>query len=271
MHRCSTTLFRAAFTGALVLTLGAASAMAADRDRDREWDEGFDYTWTLSRGQTLDVRGLNGSIQVRPSNTRTARVVARKSSGRRCDPSDVRIEANETRDGIMVCALWPTRNGRENECGGNPSNDNCDVEVEFVVEVPAGVIFQGQTVNGDVKAEALHGPAKLTTVNGSIWVETTSWASAETVNGSIHASLGAESWDGDLSFETVNGGIHIELPRDVDADVYGQFMNGSFDSDFPLRVRGRMGPRSVRGTLGDGGSGLELSTTNGDVVVRSHS
>ena len=262
MSRFSTPMFRTAAAGALALTLGAASAIA------RESDD-FDYTWTLGRGQTLDVRGLNGGIEVRPSNTRTARVVARKTGGRRCDPSDVRIEANETEDGIRVCALWPSRRG-DNVCGGNTSNDNCDVVVDFVVEVPSGVFFKGQTVNGDVKAEALHGPADLATVNGSIWVETTSWASAATVNGSIHASLGAESWDEAVGFETVNGGIHVELPRDVDADVRGQFMNGSFDSDFPLRVRGRFGPRSVRGTLGEGGSSLELNSVNGDVILRSH-
>lgn len=253
---------RAALPAALILTLAAAPAAADDRS--------LDWTWTLSRGQTLEVRGLNGPITVTAASGRQARVTAHKTEGRRCDPEEVRIEVAEDDRGVMVCALYPRRDGGENVCGEeNQSNDNCDVQVEFTIEVPAGVHFVGRTVNGGVRATGISASAELSTVNGSIELETTSWGSATTVNGSIQAAIGAERWDGELEFTTVNGRIELELPQDVSADVRGQLMNGRLDSDFPLSVRGRTGMRRVRGTLGDGGSALELSTVNGNLVLRA--
>lgn len=266
MFRVRSAVRRTAFLGALALLLGAAPAGA----RNQSTDTDFDWSWTLTRGQTLEVRGINGDLRVEAAAGREARVVAKKQDGKRCDAGDVRIEFVENEDGIVVCALYPRRDG-ENICGSDEdwSSDNCDTRVDWTIEVPAGVRFVGATVNGGVKASGLRGPAKLNTVNGSIGVETTSWASAHTVNGSITASLGVESWEQPLEFETVNGGIEIELPREVSAEVRGQLMNGSLHSDFPVMVRGRVGMRRVRGTIGDGGSPLEISTLNGDLTLRA--
>src|SRR6185503_14049455 len=100
MFRIASTMVRAAGLGALVLTIGATSAMARGASRGND----FEYRWTLRSGQTLEVRDLNGSIRVVPASGRTARVTAEKSGGKRCDPDEVRIEASESENGVIVCA-----------------------------------------------------------------------------------------------------------------------------------------------------------------------
>jgi DUF4097 and DUF4098 domain-containing protein YvlB len=45
-------------------------------------------------------------------------------------------------------------------------------------------------------------------------------------------------------------------------------VNGGIESDFPITVRGRWGPRSMTGTIGSGGRRLELETVNGAIQIR---
>jgi hypothetical protein len=247
--------------GILAATAGSAVAQAD-----------FDWQGVVGEGQTLEIRGVNGGIDVRPTSDSRARVQATRV-GRRSDPESVRIEVVEHRGGITICAVYPTpeRAERENECrpgGGHNSTNRNDVEVDFRVELPAGVLFSGHTVNGDVDVEGAGADVVAETVNGDVDVQTTGFAEANTVNGDINCYLGATTMAGDVEFETVNGSITIEMPEGLNADVHASTVNGSIDSDFPIMVTGRMNRRTLRGTIGDGGSELRLSTVNGSIRLR---
>jgi DUF4097 and DUF4098 domain-containing protein YvlB len=101
-------------------------------------------------------------------------------------------------------------------------------------------------------------------------VEGTGVVEAQTVNGSIDAVMGQSSWTGDLEFATVNGSITVSLPSGIGADVRASTVNGSLETDFPLTVQGRWGPKSLQGTIGGGGRGLHMSTVNGGIHLRRH-
>ena len=105
-------------------------------------------------------------------------------------------------------------------------------------------------------------------MNGSVRVSSSGLVDAETVNGSIEARLGRADWEGELQFETVNGEITVVLPADVDAEVRAETVNGQIETDFPLTVRGRWGPKEMRGTIGEGGRTLRLETVNGSIRLR---
>src|SRR5207248_2739317 len=98
---------------------------------------------------------------------------------------------NTSEQGVVVCALYPSRHG-ESTCdleGTHQHNDNNDVVVDFDVEVPRGVTFEPHTVNGDIDAQDLEGPVRAATVNGNVEVGTRGDGGgrlqATTVNGSI--------------------------------------------------------------------------------------
>src|SRR6266699_2142441 len=126
----------------------------------------------------------------------------------------------------------------------------------------------GRTVNGDVGAADLTGDVEANTVNGSIRISTAGYAEAQTVNGEIVASLGRATWSNALEFRTVNGGITLDLPAGLSTEVRATTVNGDIETDFPLTVTGRLGPRSLRGTIGSGGRQLALSTVNGSIKLR---
>ena len=169
--------------------------------------------------------------------------------------------------------MYPSEPGkRENECReggrGHMSVHRNDTEVDFAVRVPAGVDFVGRTVNGDIETGPLGGDVRAYTVNGGIEISAAGYAQAHTVNGSIRARMGKADWSGDLDFETVNGSITLDLPADINARVEASTVNGDLHTDFPLTIQGRWGPRSLRGTIGEGGRTLHLSTVNGGISLR---
>lgn len=233
----------------------------------------FHWTGTLAPGKRLEIKGVNGSIRASLASGNEAVVDARKTAHRRGDPDEVKIVTVPFDGGVTICAVYPTGRHarRENSCepghDWHSSTDDNDVSVDFTVRVPAGVVFNGRTVNGDVDAQGLNGDARVSTVNGSVDVSTSGIAEASTVNGSIRATLGRADWNDEMEFSTVNGGITVTLPPNTSTNVQARTVNGEMESEFPLTVTGKFGPRRLHGTIGDGGRDLSLETVNGSIRI----
>ena len=241
---------------------GGAAAQSAD----------FQWSGRLGADQVIEIRGVNGDVRAVPASGDAVEVTARRY-GDRDAPESVRIEVVEHDEGVTICAVYPTPRDarRENECrpgGGRNNVQRNDVRVDFEVRVPARVRFHGHTVNGGMEIEGLEGNVMASTVNGDVDIRTAGLAEANTVNGSITAVLGTSRLRDDVEFETVNGSITLELPDGLNADFRASTVNGTIDSDFSILVSGKVNPRSLRGTIGDGGPELRLSTVNGSIRIR---
>src|SRR5690606_8108465 len=105
--------------------------------------------------------------------------------------------------------------------------------VDFTVQVPAGVRFTGRNVNGNVEATDLAGPSVVTSVNGDVAVSTSSRAEASTVNGNVRAAVGRADWTGPAEFHTVNGDVTVVLPSSASTEVTASTVNGDIATDFP--------------------------------------
>ena len=240
--------------------LAVAAALQGTQD--------FRWSGTVAAGKTIEIKGVNGDIRAGIATGNQVEVTAVKRA-RRSDPESVEIKVVEGSDGVTICALYPSRR-QVNTCDGNhggQSTENNDVTVNFTVKVPAGVKFEGSTVNGGVTAIGLRADARASTVNGSVEVETTGEAEAETVNGDVKVEMGRIAGAGGMEFSTVNGGIDVTIPDGVGLDVSASTTNGDISTDFPLTVRGRFGPRHLTGTIGGGGRALSLTTVNGSIAL----
>lgn len=69
----------------------------------------------------------------------------------------------------------------------------------------------------------------------------------------------------------MNGRITLMLPSSLNTEVRASTVNGEMESDFPMTVSGRFGPRRWRGTIGTGGRTLNLSTVNGEIRLKKSS
>lgn len=239
--------------------------------------QGQDFSWSgsLPAGRTIEVQAINGSISATPASGNTIEVTAQKRAGRGGDPANVEVRVDEDGSGVVICAVYLDRTVGEG-CSGNSrrrdrdaDNDNSDnVSVHFLVRVPASIKFEGRIVNGDVSATGLVEDAEVSTVNGNVEVSTRGVAEASSVNGNVEASLGRSDWTGPLEFSSVNGEVTVTLPADASAEVRASTVNGGIETDFPLTITGRFGPRNMRGTIGDGGPVIEMSSVNGTVSLR---
>jgi len=253
---------------------GIDFAASPGKDGVRTGQSATDYRWSgrMDAGETLEIKGVNGSIRMRPGEGDEV-VVTAEARSRRSDVSSVRIERVEHDGGLTFCAVYPTPRGKaENRCApgseGRMSTERNDVRVDFSVDVPTGVHAIGVTVNGDVEAFGLGADVTAKTVNGDVEVTTAGFARGQTVNGSVDMVMGRAALGAGAEFSTVNGSITLDVPDDIDADVEASWLNGGFESDIPFLLEGKMSRRRASGALGAGGPLLKLKTVNGSIRIR---
>jgi hypothetical protein len=238
-------------------------------------DQGLVFHWSgrLAADKMVEIKNVNGNIDAEAATGDEIQVTAEKS-GR--DADKVKIEVVPFADGVTICAIYPPGifGGSAGRCEPNKSyssnvhGDNA--RVHFAVRIPKNLRFSGETVNGDVTAEDLGRFVHALSVNGSIRVSTASWAQAETVNGSIKASMGDAAWTGTLKIASVNGSVELDMPDDLNSDVKFSSVNGKMSSEFPQLTISNGFPvgHRARGTIGKGGRSLVVDTVNGNVDLK---
>ena len=266
----------------------AAPELGAQQEYGRDsgtwrWDGRVDA------GHWMNVFNVNGTVDFAPSTDNMVHLLAEKrSNGRERD--DIHYEVVQAGGNVTICAIW--NNNARCEDGGPSSNqqhydrDNHS-SVKITVQVPRTIRVGAHTVNGgvsvrdvgaEVRANSVNGgvtvrnssgPVHATTVNGGVNVNTAVGpVTAETVNGNVDARMASLQGNDDMAFKTVNGSVSIYVPAGFDATFRFDTVHGGIDSDFPMTLSGRWGPRHASGTIGNGGRDVRASTVNGGIELR---
>lgn len=127
-----------------------------------------------------------------------------------------------------------------------------------------------RTTNGRIKMESIEGPMDAATTNGSIVAAMTKSTDDRklrfsTTNGSIELRL-PPGLKNDIRASTSNGSIEVKLPSAANFQVAARTSGSSVRSDFD--VKGEVTKKRVEGTVGSGGALLDLSTSNGSIVLQ---
>jgi hypothetical protein len=236
--------------------------------------DAFHWQGVIEPGNAIEIRGVLGDIRAEPSSGADVEVIANKHA-RRSNPDEVQIRTVKHNGGVTICAVYPTGDpGPPNECvpgGGSSHTHNNDVRVDFTVRVPAGVRFLPRTVIGDINATSLKGSIDASSVTGDIRISTSGYARAQTVSGSITASLGDTNWSDQIEFTTISGEIALSLPAGLNTEFEAETISGNISTEFPVTVQGSTGPRGMQGTIGYGGRKLKLKTISGAIkLLRAH-
>jgi len=214
---------------------------------------------------TLDARDLirvdaapNGGIQVegwsRNEISLRAKVTAWSRQG---DPQEIANDI-ELQTGTVVSADGPDNREREGW------------SVSYRLMVPQGSNLQLESMNGGIQIEGVHGDMDFETQNGGISLQDVGGdVKGRTTNGGLNVSLSGNQWEGaGLDLQTTNGGIVFSVPEDFQARLETGTVNGGFDTDFPITIRGRLRTRQLTTDLNGGGPPVRLVTTNGGVKIR---
>ena len=261
------------------------------------------FTWSgrLASGATLSIRHYNGPIDVRESTN--DRVDFRASRPTRRD-ADLTFVVENTANGVTICGVYRGRNACESGRRGwdwdeGPGSSrltvslpkgvrlaattgNGDVTVEKAsndVQIRSGngdvriLMTAGEvdvtTGNGELEIEGATGPVNAATGNGRVFVVTSAGpVTARTGNGEIDVRMRTIAGTGDMSFVTGNGAVIVSLPGNFNGEVDASTGHGDFRSDFEIKILGRLNPRHIRGTIGEGGRRIRMSTGNGRLELR---
>jgi hypothetical protein len=273
---------------AALAVLLAAPALGAQQQYGRDTDT-WKWDGRVDAGKWMHVFNVNGSVEFAPSPDNMVHVLAEKrSNGREMD--DIHFEVVQANGNVTVCAIW--NNNSRCEDGGmeqlrrNQNNENHS-NVRFTIRVPRAVKVGAHSVNGgvsvrDVGAEVrattvnggavvrnASGPVRATTVNGGVDVNTSMGpVTAETVNGNVDARMASLQGDDDMNFKTVNGSVSIYVPASFGGTFRFDTVHGGIESDFPMTLSGKWGPRHASGTIGSGGRDVRASSVNGSITLR---
>lgn len=272
-----------------------------------------DDTWStrerLSSGDRLRIASPNGAITITQGSGSEVEIRAEKRADRGASMDDIGFVVKRQGDGLIVCAVYEDDDECDMERGYRQRDRrggwNNRARASFIVRIPAGVLVQAETGNGDVSingagseviattgngrvlvsettgrvtartgngrvtVDGARGPVEATTGNGDVRVATSSGpVSARSGNGDIDVSMDRIERSGAMSFSTGSGRITLTVPDSYGAEMDASSGNGNVSSDIPVRIEGRISPRRMRGTLGQGGDRLTLSTGNGDIEIR---
>ena len=259
MHARRSAVVLVALPVLLVSVSGCDLATAHFRSEESaEWRKTYD----LPAGGRVEVRNVNGRIEVQPSSGRTVEVVAVKTGrGATADAArealgKIEIVENVGADIIRLETKLPRGSGFMHSGGG---------EVRYMVKVPASAVTEVITVNGGVEVTGLSGRVRAETTNGGIVGRDMSGSlEATTTNGGIDVDM-ARVAEGGVRLECTNGAIKVRLPGDAHATISASVANGGIDTGgLPLETT-ESSRRRLEARLNGGGPSVRLEGTNGGI------
>jgi DUF4097 and DUF4098 domain-containing protein YvlB len=248
----------AGLAAAAVIGVGLTLALAVHvRASDRLVQE-FHQTYSLSPNGRLSLDNVNGDVHITGWDRDQVKVDATKTVWSGTSLDDVKIDVDSRPDAIHIETTYPHHWFGDSHW-----------RVDYTVMVPqhASVDKVG-LVNGAVDIENMNGDVSASSVNGHVETRGTSGGvDLSAVNGTIRAVLDSPDLTRPVSLKTVNGSISLSLAPGTNAHISARTLNGGISCDFPITISAGYVGHSLDGTLGKGGSNIQVKTVNGSVKI----
>jgi DUF4097 and DUF4098 domain-containing protein YvlB len=129
----------------------------------------------------------------------------------------------------------------------------------------AGGEVHAHTGSGGITVAKAGGPIEAQTGSGNILVKSVSGAiSARTGSGSVDMTQTAR---GDAEVRTGSGSVRLTLPSDAAFDLSARTGSGSISVNQRMTMR-EMSRHRLEGTVGNGGSKVNVTTGSGSITIR---
>ena len=213
--------------------------------------------YELAPGAQVELLGLNGSVNVETSDTKTAEVyIERTGNDEALNRRQINIEATANR--LRIKAEKHHR-GFFSRFFGSEAHE------KVTLKLPRQISLYTKGVNGSVNVGALDGSVEVAGVNGKVHIASAAGtASFSGINGNVTVGLTRLDHDG-VTLKGINGNIELQLPADANASLEAKGMNGRVVSEVPwVSVdEPKHGYYSAR--IGNGGSPITAKGINGNI------
>ncbi|MDX2437908.1 MAG: hypothetical protein QNL88_12750 [Acidobacteriota bacterium] len=251
----------------LVLLIAAAWGFAYEK-----YESIVDETVALSPGGTVSLENINGDVTIEVWDRDEVRVYALKTASSQELLDALKVEINPNPASVQIDTEYPSSRGYRDDGSDHNERAQRHMKVEYTLTVPRwAVIDDVDLVNGSLMITGVQGGIDAETVNGDIVVrEAAGNASLATVNGGIELYVDQLGNSDGVDLEAVNGSIDLYLGSSVGADIRAESVNGTLANDLGIEVtKGKYVGSSFNGSIGGGGSRVDLETVNGSVTVHS--
>src|ERR687886_2316253 len=220
----------------------------------------------LDPGARVEVRGINGSVEVRTSDTDAADVRVVRTAEDAADLEYHKVTVELTPSSVVVRGESDGGRGFWRWFWGGGGH----VKQEVTLILPRRVELLTKGVNGPVRVGEVDGSVEVEGVNGRVEVAQSLGRSAvKGVNGSVKfgvAQLGAQG----MEIKGVNGNVEVRFKENVNADIDVKGQNGGLTLNVPnVTMQERQSFSNMRARLGAGGSPIEIKGVNGNVRFES--
>lgn len=114
---------------------------------------------------------------------------------------------------------------------------------------------------GDIDAEVVSGDVELMDVADAVEVN------AKSVSGGVKY-VGDLAKDGNYSMHSLSGNIVMKIPAASAFDLSAKTFSGGIESDFEIKMSGKIGKKELKGTVNGGGAEIEVKTFSGDIHLK---
>ena len=226
------------------------------------------FTWSgpLAAPGTVHLRNLNGEIIVRPSPDSSVHVTASATWHNGNPKRDMNFQVVTSGSDLTICAIWG--HGTCSATAYNSSSSgfsklfgrSTDANVTLTVLVPARVLVDATTMNGDVNVTA-SAPVHARTVNGDVKVGTAVGpVDAVTVNGSVDIRMTTLTGTDQVRAESVTGDVNAWLPATLDANISLATVTGDVSADYGVAASDG---KKLSATIGAGGRTVTIKSVTG--------
>lgn len=125
-------------------------------------------------------------------------------------------------------------------------------------------------ISGKINAEGIRGSIKASVVSGKIELRDVSAADkvdANAVSGII-VYEGKISRDGRYTLNTHSGSVEMIIPSDSGFEFEATTFSGRIQSDFEVKISGKISKRKISGVVNNGGAVVKLTTFSGNVYLK---
>jgi hypothetical protein len=215
-------------------------------------------SYELSPGARVELAGLNGSVKIETSDSKTAEVYVERTASTQESLNRRKVTIEADANSLRIRA--------ENGDGGFFSRLLGSSAAERVMlKLPRQISLFAKGVNGAFVTSDIDGPVEVAGINGRVQVgSAVGRATFKGINGSMVVGLKKIDAEG-VSLKGINGNIELQLASDVNADFDARGMNGQVTSDLPNVEIEKSKRRTYSARIGNGGAGITAKGINGNI------
>lgn len=216
-------------------------------------------SYQLSSGAKVEVRGINGPVEIETADIDTAEVYVLRTARSQADLDNSKITVTGSPTSLVV-------EGEQNNGGFWQRVWHGEVKHQVTLKVPRQVALTVKGVNGAVRAGEVTGSVEIGGINGRVeTAQTVGYCEISGVNGKVTVSI-RQLGERGIRIKGINGAVELRVADRLNADLSARGINGRVSADLPeVTVQGEPERSNYNARIGAGGAPIALSGVNGNI------